>query len=92
MHAVVLPASAHPHHNTWHLQRPGRPVANSVQGYGLKLPGIAHTLLANAATNKKCQFSGPLPKTPKLFAPKTISGVPWSSPENVDTILKLVPE
>jgi len=44
----------------------------------------AHTWPTAAARNEKYKFSGPLSKTPKIFAPKSTAGVPWSYPENFD--------
>jgi len=45
-----------------------------------------------ARNKKKCQFSGPLPMTPKLFMPKTIPEVPWSYHENLEAIIAAVPD
>jgi len=65
---------------------------NAAQGYRLELSSAAHALLAAAARNEKCQFSGSLSTIPNIFLPKTIPVVRRSYPENLEAIIAAVPE
>jgi len=57
----------------------------------LILPALAccAARAAGAARYVKCQFSDPYPE---FIVSKTIHGVPWSYPENLEAIALLDPE